>query len=203
MNSTTETRREGFSRFIPWIAGGIVLAAAVPIGLARGAPAAVLWIAFGALSSGVLLFWEAVRLLVDPTAPGDEAAIGNEEGVPAELEERKRTALRALKDIEFEHAIHRMSDDDYATLKEQYRAEARDAMRAVDEGLGAWLTRADEMLAAVEKGEVVRVRPAAAPAPGEEAKATTRRCVGCDAVNDSDAVFCKKCGTRMEGKADA
>ena len=208
MDSTNDTKgadegRDELARYVPWIIAGAVLVVSIPLGLLRGAPAVVLWLAFVALASAVLFFWETLRVVFDPNAPGDEAAIGDEEGLPVELEARKRAALRALRDLEFERAIHRLSDEDYKALEQKYRAEARAAMRAIDADLGDWLKRADTMLAKVEtptapKAETPAEEPKApneaAPPVSDAAKAT---CPKCETANDTDAVFCKKCGSKL------
>ncbi len=208
MDSTNDTKgadaeRDDLARYVPWIIAGGVLVVSVTLGLLRGAPAVVLWLAFVALASAVLFFWETLRVVFDPNAPGDEAAIGDEEGLPAELETRKRAALRALRDLEFERAIHRLSEEDYKALEQKYRAEARAAMRALDADLGDWLTRADAMLAKVEAPTAAKTEaPVEAPKPTSEATppvADTAKaaCPKCETANDTDAVFCKKCGTKL------
>jgi hypothetical protein len=168
---------------------------AIPVGILRGAPSVVLWLAFTALASAVLLFWEALRTALDPTSAGDAMDI-DDEGVPAELETRKKAALQALRDIEFERSIGRLSEDDFKGLEVKYRDEARAAMRAIDEGLGPWLARAEALLKTVESP----VEAAPAEAMPEPVAAAPRRdvvCAQCEAPNDDDAVFCKKCGARV------
>ena len=136
--------RDELARHVPWIGVALVVAVAIPVGILRGAPSVVLWLAFTALASAVLLFWEALRTALDPTSAGDAIDI-DDEGVPAELETRKKAALQALRDIEFERSIGRLSEDDFKGLEVKYRDEARAAMRAIDEGLGPWLARAEAL----------------------------------------------------------
>lgn len=211
--------RDEFARYVPWAAAAVVVVAAVPIGVLRGAPGVVLWVAFALLAAAVVLFWEAMRTALDPAAPGDDPD-ADDEGVPSELEARKRAALQALRDIEFERSIGRLSEEDYKELEKKYRAEARAAMQAIDAGLGVWLSRAEAMLADVESAPVDRpgegeTKPATAadegatakPAPEPEkadAREETRgaSCPKCETGNDADAVFCKKCGTRLNAEAD-
>jgi hypothetical protein len=198
--------RDEFARHVPLVAGAVVLVVAVPLGVVRGAPSVVLWVAFALLAAAVLLFWEALRTALDPAAPGDDADL-DEEGVPTDLEAVKKAALKGLKDIEFERSIGRLSEEDHKELEQKYRAEARAAMRAIDEGLGQWLPRAEALLDEVAGGAVAPVeKPAATPEkePQEEspkeavvAEAKTVACPKCETANDTDAVFCKKCGTRV------
>lgn len=208
MASTNETApRDDFARHVPAVGAAFVLAVAVPLGLLRGAPSVVLWVAFALLAAAVLIFWEALRTALDPAAPGDEADTDGQ-GVPSDLEARKRAALKALKDIDFERSIGRLSDDDHKELEGKYRAEARAAMRAIDEGLGPWLTRAEGLLDAATSprdaspAKGAETAASDAGAPRDEAKApATVTCPKCDTPNDGDAVFCKKCGTRLAPEA--
>ncbi len=48
------------------------------------------------------------------------------------LEAEKESYLRAMKDIEFEHASNKINDSDYADLKLHYGAQAAKAIRAIE-----------------------------------------------------------------------
>jgi cytochrome c-type biogenesis protein CcmH len=49
-----------------------------------------------------------------------------------QLEEDKRAALRALRELEFEHAAGHVSDADYADLRARYEAEAAQVLAELD-----------------------------------------------------------------------
>ncbi|OGL02524.1 MAG: hypothetical protein A3D33_10450 [Candidatus Rokubacteria bacterium RIFCSPHIGHO2_02_FULL_73_26] len=49
-----------------------------------------------------------------------------------ELEEEKRAALRALRELEFEHDAGHISDEDYAGLRARYEQEAAAVLAALD-----------------------------------------------------------------------
>lgn len=186
----------------------VVALVAVPIGLVKGAPAVVLWFGFSMFCGAVLLFWETLRLVLDPSRSGD-AAEGEDDGAAlGALEERKRAAVQALRDLEFERSIGRIGEEDHRALEARYREEARAAMRAIDEGIGPWRSRAEAMLAeAAELGE--KTEAAKADAAKTETKATAAPsaeagCPKCQTLNDEDAVFCKRCGHRLKAEvADA
>jgi cytochrome c-type biogenesis protein CcmI len=86
------------------------------------------------------------------------------------------SAVRALREIEFDRATGKLADDDYATLKAEYTTLALGEMRAV--------------------------APAAVPAPTDPAeiliaaaRAAVRRCASCDTTRpEPDAVYCSACG---------
>jgi hypothetical protein len=56
-------------------------------------------------------------------------------GAPSKVEEEKRAVLRALKDLEYERGVGKISPEDYAELSARYRAEAKRLIQAVDETL--------------------------------------------------------------------
>lgn len=118
-------------RSLTWIAPIAVFLAAVAVGLARGVPLAVLVLAAGVLAGVIALFWQSVRTLVGETqlTGADAFALGT----PHAEEERKRAVLRALKDLEFERSVGKISEDDYRELVTHYRAEAKRLLRQIDE----------------------------------------------------------------------
>ncbi|TAK18945.1 MAG: zinc ribbon domain-containing protein [Myxococcaceae bacterium] len=201
---------ERFGRYMALIPVVVVALVAVPIGLVKGAPAVVLWIGFSMFSGAVLLFWETLRLVLDPSRSGD-AAEGEDDGAAlGALEERKRAAVQALRDLEFERSIGRLGEDDHRALEARYREEARAAMRAIDEGIGPWRTRAEAMLAEAEAAELgAKTDAAKTDAAKTETKASAAPaaeagCPKCQTLNDEDAVFCKRCGHRLKAEvADA
>ncbi len=58
-------------------------------------------------------------------------------GAPSKVEEEKRAVLRALKDLEYERGVGKLSPEDYAELSSKYRAEAKRLIQSLDETLGA------------------------------------------------------------------
>ncbi len=144
MPLTTDTHAPPTRRMVA-LAALAAVAGAVVVGTLRGAASAVLWLAFAALAAAVMLFWETLRLVLDPQAPGD--ATDDDEATATEaLSARKRSALRALKELEFERSLGRISEEDFQGLSTRYRAEARDAMAALDAGLGRWRDDAATLL---------------------------------------------------------
>lgn len=196
---------ERFGRYMALIPVAVVAVVAVPIGLAKGAPAVVLWFGFSMFSGAVLLFWETLRLVLDPTRSGD-ATEGDDDGAAlGALEERKRAALQALRDLEFERSIGRIGEEDHRALEARYREEARAAMRAIDEGIGPWRSRAEAMLAEAEAAELGEKPDAAkTETKADAAPVAEAGCPKCQTLNDEDAVFCKRCGHRLKAEvADA
>ncbi|WP_148314521.1 carboxypeptidase-like regulatory domain-containing protein [Sorangium cellulosum] len=106
------------------------LAGAGVAGLVAGPPAAILVLAGGALVAVIAIFWASLRVLLGetPLSGADAYAIG----APRAEEEQKQAVLRALKDLEFERSVGKISDEDYADLVAKYRAEAKRLLRLLD-----------------------------------------------------------------------
>jgi hypothetical protein len=141
-----------------------VVLLAIGLGVARGAPLAILVLAAGALAAVIALFWQSVRTLVGetPLSGADAFAIA----APRAEEEKKRAVLRALKDLEFERSVGKISAADYDELVLQYRAQARALLQQIDESAKP---RRDRVMELVEDrlrkaglaggmGEVIAVR---------------------------------------------
>jgi hypothetical protein len=136
------------------------------------------------LVAAALVGLAAVWLVLQPLVlPGRPAAPVYE---PPDPEETPRgIALAALKEIEFDRATGKLSDEDYALLKRKYTAEALEAMRA---GGDVGDADVDGMIAA----RVRAIRSAATGVPpGGPA------CEECGPRPEADAVFCSMCGTRL------
>ncbi len=164
------------------------VAIGVVVGLAVGVASALLVFVTGALLGAILLVWHSLRTLAGDAEvdPALEAAPTNA-GATA-LADEKRRALRALKDLEQEHAIGKIDDADFATLDAEYRARAKEVIREMDDDLAPFRAKAEALVRAhLEK------RAAAAPVVEKNS------CPSCETANDADATFCKKCGAKLSG----
>ncbi|WP_437905257.1 zinc ribbon domain-containing protein [Sorangium sp. So ce327] len=168
-------------------------------GLVAGPPAAILVLAGGALVAVIAIFWASLRVLIGetPLSGADAYAIG----APRAEEEQKQAVLRALKDLEFERSVGKISDEDYAELVAKYRAEAKRLLRLLDADAQP---RREQVAALVERHlRRAGLQDDGAPREPDEAAATAEpaatqgvACGECGTLNDEDAVFCKKCGTK-------
>jgi hypothetical protein len=80
--------------------------------------------------------------------------------------------LRALKDLEFERSVGKISDDDYQQLLVAYRAEAKRLLRAIDESAEASRKRAAEIADAYLAALGLGPKGSASEASPSEAVAT-------------------------------
>ena len=130
----------------------------------------------------------------------------------AALERDKSIVLRALKELEFDRAMGKVSDKDFAEMSGRLRTRAARILRQLDAGVGYRLE--------IEKEIEKRIGPAPAElpvppmavaagmTPPEVSTEMTSPpaseagiCAGCGTRNDPDARFCKECGQKLEAGA--
>jgi hypothetical protein len=122
----------------------VTVVGAVVAGVAFGVEIALLVVAGGALAGVIALLWASVQALTGESPLTLEEALTL--GAPSAEEEQKRSILRALKDLEFERGVGKISEEDYAELSERYRAEARRLIQLLDAGSGPERERAEKAL---------------------------------------------------------
>lgn len=176
----------------------IVLALSVVLGIAVGiygglsshaTPSSVfLGIAAFTLVMVIGLLFSAARALVAPGGVEVAHATGRRK---KELEREKASLLKALKELEFDHEMGKVSVGDFREIGGQYRARAMRVLRQLDEQGADYKALVDKELKA--RMGAKQAEPDA-PRSSENKPA---RCASCGTTNDSDAVFCKKCGKKV------
>jgi ribosomal protein L40E len=99
-------------------------------GAVLSAAAAILVLAASSLVAVIVIFWQSIRTLFGETALSAPDAYAL--GAPRAEEEQKQAVLRALKDLEFERSVGKISEEDYKALVAKYRAEAKRLLRLLD-----------------------------------------------------------------------
>jgi hypothetical protein len=161
----------------------------------EAAAAALVGVALLLVVLGPLVSREVVPAIVD-----DE---------PQDLEETpKGIALSALKEIEFDQATGKLSDEDYTMLKGKYTAQALEALRVEDGTAGS--SDLETVIAA--RALIIRAEgssnmtcPHCGPRPEEDALFCStcgcalgaRTCGECSAALPPGSRFCDQCGTRV------
>jgi hypothetical protein len=146
------------------------LAAAIVVDVVWGIQMMLLVLAAGAVTLVITLLWGSVQSLTGGTPLGFEEALGM--GAPSKVEEEKRSVLRALKDLEYERSVGKISPQDYAQLLAQYRAEAKRLIQSVDESLGSAREEVEKSLEQRLARAGLKAKPAAEPKPApDEAEA--------------------------------
>lgn len=199
----------------------VVLAGAGVLGALRGPGAAVLAIGGGALLGAISALWGSLRVLSGDAPLSLHEAI--DIGAPSALDERKQAVLRAIKDLQNERGLGKITDEDYQQLLARYRAEAKLLLREMDDAIAPARQRAEALLEArlagkpdgedeapvkakkkKKKGSAPAEPPpeqAAEPPPEQAAGEARAVCGECSSENDGDARFCKKCGAKLAAEA--
>jgi len=170
--------------------------------------------------AAALVALAVIAALVSPLSrPGEAAPVGADEAEDAE-DTPRGIALAALREIEFDRATGKLSDEDYADLRARYTAEALTVLRQED---GSVVRRlggsASERLSGTEGGPPAASSahaPAAEPPSRRAAESTepdpleamiadrVRRldgaiinCPACGPRPETDALFCSSCGRSL------
>ncbi len=178
------------------------LGGAVVAGVVAGVGPALMVLAAGALVGTIALLWASVRTLGGdaPLTVELEALAARRLGVDA-LDEQKRRVLRALKDLESEHALGKIDDADYATFVARYRDEAKAVMRKMDLQVAPLRQQAEQIASEFFARRGLSPERPTADAPPARTRPARRACPACKTSNEADAAFCKKCGTRVDAEA--
>jgi hypothetical protein len=172
-----------------------LIAATVAVVMAR--PAApenliLLSLTIGAAGLASVAFYRTVVPLVTPGYEDEREPLS--ERLRADLEREKALTLRSIKELEFDRAMGKLSDQDFDQMAARLRARALGIMKQLDAGASAYRERIEQELAA-------RLGSAPGPktTPADESKPElhVRHCASCDTANDVDAKFCKSCGKSL------
>jgi len=177
-----------------------VVSAGVVMWVASIGPA-LLVLASGAVLGTIALLWASLRTLSgDAPLPAGLEAVASHRHVVTRLSDDKRRVLRALKDLESEHALGKIDDADYQTLAARYREDAKAMMRHLDEDIAPLRAEAERLAREYVGGQGGHGSPLSPPVepppapPAAAAKTTRIECTACHASNEADAAFCKQCG---------
>jgi len=93
------------------------------------------------------------------------------------LEKEKALVLRSIKELEFDRAMGKIGESDFAEIGSRLRARA---------------------LALMEDLERTTPPPADAQVRSVETNPVRRTCPACGTSNDVDAKYCKQCGSAVQ-----
>jgi hypothetical protein len=127
---------------------------------------------------------------------GTEQAVQSEplsERSRAALEREKALALRSLKELEFDRAMMKLSQKDFDEMAGRLRARAMSLMKQLDEGK-VYRTLIERELSA----RLAHPPAVAVPGHASNSPAIGDGLCSCGTRNDSDAVFCKRCGVKLQ-----
>ena len=153
-----------------------MIAATVAVVVARNThPAALLLISAAVLASGYTAYALHRALAGLWSGTGHEEPLGIRQREA--LLQDKAIVLRAIKDLEFDFGMKKVSEADYADMLERLRARALMLMQQLE--------------------RTPDVVPAASSPAGKERRPVVNTCARCGTRNEPDAKFCKQCGDRL------
>lgn len=187
MNSTSSTDSaalKGRATIQPWqfyLTASFLGAAAVVWLSPPADPVALIFISLAVFAAGAsaAAFHSALSAFTGRRSREVEVR----EGLRAALEREKLLALRAIKDLQFDTAMGKVSAADAAPMEARLRERAAAIIEQLD-------GRA-ELKARIERDLAAR------QIAGQGPEAGGRACPACGTVNTVDAKFCKECGSRL------
>lgn len=133
--------------------------------------------------------------LTSPSIAGAPMVAGGR--TRAALEREKTLVLRAIKELEFDFAMRKMSQADFDEMSGRLRKRAIGLIQQLDANSG-YREQIERELAALVTSPI--------PAPSDQDRSPktqgpgpeTQACSACGTPNDADARFCKQCGTSLK-----
>src|SRR5262245_25327912 len=180
----------------PWqlftLAG--LLGATITVFLSRGqSPAAVILLSlavFAAAGVGIAAL-RTVMPLTSRATPDQTQILGGR--TRAALEREKSLVLRSIKELEFDRAMGKVSEKDFAEMSGRLRTRAARLLRQLDAGAGY----REQIEREIER----RLGKAPVNGGSKEQDPPYAVCAQCSTKNDADARFCKGCGKSLEARS--
>jgi hypothetical protein len=183
-----------------------LLSATAAVVIIRGSsPANVILICL-AIGGAALVGMASLRMLKPLVSPDAFEADMVGSRTRAALEREKNLVLRSIKELEFDHAMHKVSDVDFEEMTARLRSRAVRLLKQLDSSQTGYREIIERELAArlVKAGTA----PLAPDAPLADALIAPNAplapdaphsglCGTCDTPNDADAKFCKQCGSKL------
>ena len=189
MNSGTSTET---SSFRPWHLFVLVALVAATIAILVVRPsdpvvAVLLTLAIGAAGFVGLMAYRTILPLTQKDFREPTVMVGSRSR--AAVQREKTLVLRSIKELEFDRAMGKLSDNDFQEMGLRLRTRAIRLMKQLD-------VEAVDFLAVIERELQMRLDRSGAPplAPVKD----NRVCGYCNTGNERDARFCKECGKVLE-----
>ena len=139
------------------------------------------------LIGGILLAAGVMLFILEPVFSGRSATLYDGDDEYDEDAARRRVALTALRDLEYDRATGKLDEDDYGQLKAELSREALRHLEAEDGEDGGGSLPVDRASRELED-EIVHLRRAIREG---------MQCAACDHLNRLGARFCARCGEEL------
>jgi hypothetical protein len=206
MSSETSTEASA-STFRPWhffVLAGLVAATCSVFFLRGQDPVDAFFISLAIVAAS--LVGVAAHRALFPLVSVDEIETTDMLGgrTRAALEREKLLVLRSIKELEFDRAMGKLSDTDFADMSARLRSRAARLIRQLDQGASGYRELIERELAqrlgrtvpSAVTTEVAFEDPVPLP---REVRAL--QCARCQSLNDLDARYCKHCGEHFGATA--
>lgn len=181
MSSETST-----STLQPWqffVLAALACATAVTF-IVRGEGVTAVILVTVLMGTTALVGLAALRAIRPLVAPSDDRTVVIGQRTRAALEQEKASVLRSIKELEFDRAMGKVSEEDFREMSTRLRARATRLLASLDAGA----SHREQ----IERDLAKRLGDAA-----EKPAVATPICAKCSTPNDRDARFCKACGERL------
>ena len=186
MSSATSTSDPGLRPWQFFLLAGMLAATGVVLVAAGQTPASIIVLSITVVSASFVALgaYRSLAPLVVPDAgEAPQLIVGH---TRASLEREKTLVLRAIKELEFDHAMRKVAPRDFEVLSARLRARAIGLMRQLETGGG--------YRDVIERELTARLGADATPTT---VPAHTPQTCACGTTNDVDARFCKACGSPL------
>ena len=165
--------------------------------MARGQGPTVIVLLGFLMGAAALVGYAALRTLRPLVTAEEDRTVMVGQRTRVALEREKLLTLRSIKELEFDRAMGRLSDDDWKEMSGRLRSRVARLMKQLDAGTG-YREQIEKDLDARLKALRSDDKAPRDGADDRNAKAAAERvCGSCATGNDSDAKFCKGCGARL------
>jgi hypothetical protein len=153
------------------------------------------------MGAAALVGYMTLRTVRPLVSAEEERTIMIGERTRAALEREKLLTLRSIKELEFDRAMGRLSEEDFTEMAGRLRLRAAGLIKQLDSG-ASYRDQIEKDLAkrlgpeqdARLKGSRSGTAREAPAANGSVTLSGERTCASCATPNDHDAKFCKGCG---------
>lgn len=169
----------------PWqffVLAGLGCATAVTF-MVRGQGLTVVLLVSVLMATTALVGMAALRTIRPLVSAHEDRTALIGERTRVALEQEKMLALRTIKELEFDRAMGKVSEEDFREMSGRLRTRAGRLIKQLDAGTG-YRTQ-------IERDLTKRL------GESPEKAGASRACSKCSTVNDPDARFCKSCGERL------
>jgi hypothetical protein len=156
--------------------------------IARGQGAAAVILLAILMATAALIGYATLRAVRPLVSPEEDRTSMIGQRTRVALEREKLLALRSIKELEFDRAMGRVSDEDFKEMSGRLRSRAARLMRQLDAGAN-YREQIERELQ--KRLEAKKDDAGSGRARGSRASVT---CAACNVANDADAKFCKSCG---------